>query len=45
MGNQQSRGQKGTGAAPEAPVSGQHFVNNEDVFAIFKFLQMFFWCW
>lgn len=24
------------------PVSGRHFVNNEDVFAIFKFLQMFF---
>jgi len=35
-------GEKETEAEPEAPASGQHFVNNEDVFEIFKFLQMFF---
>lgn len=50
MGNQKKKnqkkskevGEKETEAEPEAPASGQHFVNNEDVFEIFKFLQMFF---
>lgn len=44
MGNRtQPKGQSDEGSGGEVePVSGRHFVNNEDVFAIFKFLQMFF---
>lgn len=41
MGNRtQPEGQSGWRSWGGA-VSGRHFVNNEDVFAIFKFLQMF----